>query len=197
MIKTKDNSGFTLIELLISVSIIVIITGVVLANHNRFNSTIFLGNLAYDIALSIREAQIFGLSVKEFKSSFKLGYGVHFDLADNKSFILFADLDRDQLYDDPLTGGTDEVVEKLNITRGNKISLICATPVGGVSACSGNNGPTKLDISFLRPNPEAVIKNPDLPGIQYERARIVVSSVDGDTREVLVESTGQISVQNP
>ncbi len=47
-----------------------------LANHERFNSSILLDSLAYDIALSIREAQVYGLSVRGINADFQVGYGV-------------------------------------------------------------------------------------------------------------------------
>jgi len=189
---SKKTGGFTLIELMVSMAIITIITSVVLVNHNRFNGTIFLGNLAYDVALSVREAQIYGLSVREFGGSFNIGYGVHFDVATPKSFFIFADIDRNQRY----TASTDSVVETLTVTRGNSISKFCATTFGisPVEKCTDSSAPLgTLDIAFNRPNPEAVIT--DNLGIGYTSAKIIVSSDEGDTRSVVIEGTGQISVQ--
>lgn len=192
--KKNKTLGFTLIELLVSLAIIVLITSIVLVNHTRFSGSIFLGNLAYDIALSIREAQIYGLSVREFDSSFDLGYGVHFDISQNSSFFIFADLNRNQRYDSP-----DDIVEQFTITRRNSISKLCATlpGVAGVEVCSdaGSNPVTVIDVAFNRPNPEAIIK--DGSGTTYKEAVIYIMSDEGDMRSVLVESTGQISVQNP
>ena len=89
-----SNKGFTLIELLVSVAIFTFLTGLILVNHGRFTSAILLENLAYDVGLSIREAQIFGLSVKEFEpgsGQFQQGYGVHFDASTPAQYIIFAD----------------------------------------------------------------------------------------------------------
>lgn len=189
---SKKTKGFTLIELLVSVAIITIITSIVLVNHNRFNGSIFLGNLAYDVALSVRQAQIFGLSVREFNGTFDIGYGVHFDVTTPKSFFIFADIDRNQRYN----SSVDSVVDTLTITRGNSISKFCATAFGGspVEKCSDSGSPiTTLDVSFNRPDPEAIIK--DNIGTSYSSARVEIMSSTGDTRNVIVEQTGQISVQ--
>ena len=86
--------AFSLIELLVAVSIFVVISTVILANHSRFNSSVLLGALAYDLALSVREAQVFGTSVREFSSSFQVGYGVHFEIGSPQLFYFFADLEK-------------------------------------------------------------------------------------------------------
>src|SRR3989344_9303934 len=52
--------GFTLIELLVVTGILVLISGLVLANNTRFGGAILLKNLAYDVGLSIREVQVYG-----------------------------------------------------------------------------------------------------------------------------------------
>lgn len=189
---SKKTAGFTLIELLVSMAIITMITSIVLVNHNKFNGSIFLSNLSYDVALSIRQAQIYGLSVREFAGTFDIGYGVHFDIATPTSFFIFADIDRNQRYN----SSVDSIVETLTITRRNTISKFCATPFGAspVERCTDSGTPiTTLDIAFNRPDPEAVII--DNLGTSYTSARITVSSSEGDTRSVVVEGTGQISVQ--
>lgn len=189
---SKKTDGFTLIELLVSIAIITVITSVVLVNHNRFNGSIFLGNLSYDVALSVRQAQIYGLSVREFGGSFNIGYGVHFDDATPTSFFIFADIDRNQRYN----VATDSIVETLTITRRNAISKFCATPFGinQTEKCTDSGTPiSTLDIAFNRPDPEAVIT--DNFGLSYASARIEVMSEEGETRNVVVEGTGQISVQ--
>ena len=48
--KHNLNKGFTLVELLVTIVIFVIITGVVLINSNKFDNTILLDNLGYDVA---------------------------------------------------------------------------------------------------------------------------------------------------
>ncbi len=94
------NVGFSMVELMISIGIFMLITGILLANFPSFSSKISLENLAYEIALSIREAQIYGLSVKQFGTGgFDYGYGIHFDNTDYNSFILFADINANQKYD--------------------------------------------------------------------------------------------------
>ena len=80
--RKKANSGFTLVELLITISIFVILTGVVLFSQSKFNGSILLTNLAYDTAVTLRQAQTYGINIKEFNTGSGTGqfvpYGVHF-----------------------------------------------------------------------------------------------------------------------
>jgi prepilin-type N-terminal cleavage/methylation domain-containing protein len=146
--------GFTLVELLVTISIFVILTGVVLFSQSKFDSTILLTNLAYDTALTIRQAQTYGVNVKESFNPFVVGggsafnsYGVYFDNCaltnpgcgeTNKSFILFTDLGNyiwTLFADDPL--GCNQAagcVNRYSIKRGNYISRLCVSDVSN-EAC--------------------------------------------------------------
>ena len=54
------HKGFTLIEFIVILSIFAIMAGVALVNFAGFRSNVGLNNLAHDIALTIRQAQVFG-----------------------------------------------------------------------------------------------------------------------------------------
>ena len=89
MRKPFSKDAFTLIELLVVMAIFSVISLLILANHSRFNSSVLLGSLAYDMALSVRQAQVYGVSVQTFNANFQVGYGVHFTTGN--SYIFFAD----------------------------------------------------------------------------------------------------------
>lgn len=184
--------GFSLIELLVVTGIFTVITGVVLANNAQFNSSVLLGNTAYDVALSMRQAQVYGLSTQSFGGQFQLGYGVHFQ--GPGEYLLFADLDEDinKRYD----AGIDQVVALYTLGRGHTILRYCGTLSDGTEECSDNDAAlTHLDISFLRPNPDTTITG-STPSV-YSSARVVLTSRNGQTRTVSIQSTGQISVSTP
>ncbi len=184
--------GFSLVELLVVVGIFVVITGVVLSNHTRFNSSVLLGNAAYDIALSVREAQVFGLSTRGTAGVFEVGYGVHF--ATPTSYLLFSDGDRNHRYDSE--SGTDTVLKTFGLQRGYVVVRYCGVRSNGTEDCSDNGAALPhLDIAFLRPNPDATITSAN--GILYSSAKITLRSGSGETRTVSVQSTGQIAVSNP
>jgi len=65
-------------------------------------------NQVLDIALSLREAQVYGLGVKDVGAGvFDVSYGVHFDINTPSSYIFFADLNDNLIYED----GVDGIVE--------------------------------------------------------------------------------------
>jgi len=179
-------------ELLVVMGIIVVITGVVLANNTRFGGAVLLENFAYDVALSMRKAQIYGISVRRTGTDFLGGHGIHFDLADPTHYSLFADSSKNGLYDEG-----ESVPAEMTISQGYSISDLCATPPGGSETCDGIS---KLNILFKRPEPDAWISSTDEscispPNACKESARIVLRSPRGDTKSVVVWANGQISVQ--
>ena len=184
--------GFSLIELLVVTGIFVVITGVVLANNAQFNSSVLLGNAAYDVALSVRQAQVYGLSTQQYSGEFQVGYGVHF--AGTTEYLVFADLDpeHNKRYD----AGTDQIVQQITLGRGHTIKRFCGVKTDTTEDCSDNDATlTHLDIGFLRPNPDATVTG-DSP-TAYSTAKIVLQSKNGETRTVTIQSTGQISVKRP
>ncbi|TSD03516.1 MAG: hypothetical protein Athens071416_197 [Parcubacteria group bacterium Athens0714_16] len=186
--KSKTILGFTIVELIVTTGIFALITSMMLVRDAKFNSEVKLGNLTYEVALAVRQAQIFGTGVKEYGSSnFNVGYGVHFDTANNKSFVLFADVNKNNAYD-----GTSEIVEIVNMIGSNFISKFCVFSLSGNETCS--DGGSKLDIIFKRPNHNAIIMS-DITLGQNESVRIYISSTDGEEKSVLIKFVGQISVE--
>ena len=193
--------GFSLVELLVVVSIMTIITSVVLSGQGAFNSQTLLTNLAYDMALGIREAQNYGLSVREVSpgsTNFNAGYGVHYDRSDLLAYVLFADTDSgsgfNRLYDGTTVGCTNECVREYTIRRGNSIERFCAVAsLDGSEHCSDSltNPITFLDIVYPRAESDASIKTNR--SVAYKSARIQIISPKGLRRTIEATVTGQIS----
>lgn len=182
------KAGFTLVELLVSIGIFTAITTIAVSNHSEFNGSILLTNLAYEIGLSVRQAQVYGITVKGTASDatkFDSGYGMRFDLSTPSRYYLFEDKTPPDHFCDATECGSnyDRVIETFYIQRGNRISKICV---------DGDCSPTIVDISFVRPNPDAYIR---VNGASFGTAEICVFSPGkGTVRKVVIESTGQISV---
>ncbi len=199
--KRKYKRGFTLVELLVVLAIFVIITTVVLARQNKFSSDIQLTNLAYQIALSIRQAQVYGLGVKGASSNYQIGYGIDFDKASSSSYALVADNNVDQLYDGAPTPA-DNVVNNFNLQLGASISNLCVTDYANVKTCSKTGAFSTLDILFLRPNPAANISidhhfdpGGSVTSPSYTQASITIISALGDRYKCInVYQTGQVAV---
>ncbi len=88
------GAGFTLLEMLVVVAIISVIIGVVVVNQRSFDNSIILSNTAYDVALSVREAQAYGHAGHGVSGSSSLvtyGTGIDFTAAQKRTYILFAD----------------------------------------------------------------------------------------------------------
>lgn len=186
----KCAKAFTLIELLVSVGIFTFMTAFMVAKYGNFNQSVLLTNLAYDVAVTIRTAQAYGLSVKGAgesvnADSFQYPYGVHFDTTagGNTQFFIFVDNDKDNVY-----SNGDEKINTLNLKRGAKISGLCID-----SNCNPDTSIATLDVSFMRPDPTAIII---ADGFKSSYAKIQIQASDGNTRVVSVRENGQISVED-
>ncbi len=197
-IKGRSGSGkrgFSLFELLVSLSIFTILTTVLLIKNSTFKGDILVTNLAYEVALTVREAQTYGINVKAVNTGTQLApilnynypYGVHFDYSIPTAYVLFSDQNSNGLY--ALSGS--EEIKTYSIQQGNKISSICVTDTNNTKSCDAAIG--YIDITFKRPDPDAMIKT-SLNSVM-KSAEITLISPKGVTKKVTVERTGQISVQ--
>ena len=192
-----SSPGFTLVELVVVTAIIVVVSSVVLVNNNRFGGVIQLENLAYDVALSVRQAQIFGVSVQRYGSGdFTSGYGMYFNLNDPVHYEFFADVDKDGFFDP----SENVAPSPYTIRSGFRISGLCAPQGTDAATCLGATPATQLDIAFKRPEADAWISAGGVgcaygAGTCAESARIVLLSPRGDVMSVVVGANGQISVQ--
>ena len=190
----KSRRGFTLIELLAVMTIFVVITTIVLTNYNGFGSRVVLENLAYDVALSLRKAQVYGIAVRQFSGgSFSVGYGMHFAQSSPTQYLLFGD----SAGNDGMYTQSSELVETELLNSGYVISDLCATPNVGPEVCSL----TALDVLYKRPESDAYISasgSSCTPANQANcqlRARVVLQSPKGALVSVIADRSGQIYVQ--
>lgn len=197
----KLKTGFTLIELLVSVSIIVLILSVVLWNYGSFNDELALSAAAQELALNIREAQTYGINVKESavnSNQFNFGYGIHI-ISGFSNYTVFIDSNIVNNQFDPITScgsSPTECIRRVDFRNGIVVSNVCdatncppAAPVGI----------QRINIVFVRPNPDALIyfANGSLTNIAgpVNSARIQLTSPKGRIKYVNIESTGQVSIQ--
>ncbi len=196
------RQGFTLIELVVVSAIILIVTAFVMFQQAKFNSATLMRSLTYSVALSVRQAQVYGTSVKEFSGTFAPGYGVYFPTsgASANTYYLFADIVPATLGNGAYDNST-EALPIFTLGKGYIIGSICAVQVGG-STCTSVSS---LTIFFRRPNPDACISTSVAPtacalgaAAVYSSAYIqLLSTSNNDTRRVKVSNTGQIAVCAP
>lgn len=213
---TKWGAGFTLIEIIIAVSIMGIITAIIVFKQGDLSDSISVDNVANDINLQIRQAQVYGISVRETavgSNVFTTAYGVDFNRTiggsfpgSGASFYTFADGGgspagiQNGYFDTwgTCVVGTNECAGWNQLLRGNTISSMCAILSNGTTCTSVG----RVAVTFLRPNPGARIVFFDTSGTNvtssfpgFLGARIVVSSPKGRTKTISVFNTGQVAIQ--
>ena len=165
-----SSKGFTLIEMLVVLSIIGAVTATVITGQHSFDRSVVLTNTAYDIALSIREAQAYGFSAKsatnKASDAENYAYGIDFNtsLSNNSAYTLFAD-NGSTLLSLPLchvhsivsglssfpppdkkvgdcyfSKGNDKAVKNFTINNRVIISDVCVSSSGNSRECSSSNG---------------------------------------------------------
>lgn len=191
----KTTTGFSLVELIVVMGIFTVISSVVIFNYGRFSSNLIVTNLAYEAALAVRQAQVYGISVKQtlVGNKFDAPYGVWFSSASPQNFYLFSDKNPDKRYD-----SLNENEESFSMNGSNVISNFCITDTGGGRMCSKTGALDSMSIRFKRPEPNSLIYG-FLTSSEYagSKAEIMFTSGRGDkTARMTVTSTGQISVDS-
>jgi prepilin-type N-terminal cleavage/methylation domain-containing protein len=203
-----NTRGFTLVEMIVCVAIFAMMTALVVAKYGNFNQSVLLTDLAYDTAITIRTAQTYGLGAQSSQmgnNPFKYAYGVDFSTAAGSNDKITMFIDNYPVDNYPVSApngvydsGFDSLVSTYTVTRGAVVSAICVSNSDGNDCLSSGvpvGNANQLDITFQRPNPDAVICANGSCGTKYPFAAIFIKGTDGSTREVIVRDTGQISVQ--
>ena len=183
--------GFTLVELVVTISIFVVVSTLVFANYPKFKSQLSLKKTSQEIAFAVREAQVYSLSVKEYNGTFP-GYGVHFDINKPDTIILFADADKNFLYNEEIDG----IVKKYEIKTNDSFSSLCGDKkksFPGVCELS------QIDAVYLRPNPIITLKGRDKDGFivtpNFSDVEIGISSSGGTQKNIIIWISGQITIE--
>lgn len=208
------KKGFTLVELLVSVTIIALITAITVFNQNDYSDRLALTQAASDIELQIREMQQYGVSVRESSTNsgkFDYAYGVVFSLnamTGPYNAWSFVDVNNSTRYDPPSGGAcpnnsTSECIATTTLKYNVKIIDLCAINSSGGQNCKSSGGsgvPSRIDITFKRPNPNAIFAFNNTSGTpiifpSHRGAKIRIQSPRGKTMDIYIYTTGQISVQ--
>jgi len=200
-VPSQAARGFTLIEMLVVLAIIVVLTAIILFGQVNFNRTLSLNNAAYDIALSIRQAQSYGLSSQAFGGVNNPGYGVYFYApVPETSYVLFADTSPtvaanaqpDARPGNGIYNSSTELVQNYTLNNGFTIRAFCAYSSSHGKVCTGADGLTALSITFSRPNTETSVKGKTTTWSTYTNGCVELVSANGDTRYVSVSRAGQV-----
>lgn len=215
--KTKNKSrvaGFTLIEFVVILVVFAIVAGVTLFNFKSFTSRTRIENLAQNIALAVREAQVLGSTRTALQINSgdlqadptllsSVGYvGVYIPYTSGgfghpsvplpsgesleNGFVVFNDIDSSLTINDG-----DIVQDVLKLDAIDSISEISA----GGDIDVQQSITEDFYILFKRPALTAFMYSGDDPtSNQYNFATITVSTNSGLTKRIQITAGGQISV---
>lgn len=210
------HQGFTLVEFIVIISIFAIMAAVALFNFTGFRSSVGLNNLAHDIGLTIRQAQVFGWGNQtqdtnqviqleggtDSGNPIRYAEGVHFTQADPKQFILYRKTSptAPQYYDT-----SDIIIDTIKVTGQNSIAgFFKASNKNDLMLVAGNPGPAAtaiggdLSLAFTRPKPEAAIFD-GIATIAHPNDYIgIYIKADNDmvfSHVIIVSRMGEIDVQ--
>ncbi len=214
----KKTRGFTLIELLVVLLIMTFITLAFINNQSKFDSGTIMRALAYQVALSVRQTQVYGTSViqnGQGATTFGPVFGLSFGSSANTYFI----------FSDPLTTPTGEMdvgvaqLKTFTVQNNYMIQEVCLISNQGSDKyyCSAkkdtgttdDSTPSRridvINVLFKRPNPDAIFTayvdsgsglTPVTPpsSFAFTTAYIQLKALNGDVRVVKVTVTGQVTV---
>lgn len=195
---------------MVVLTIISIITVVVLTSQSSFNKSLVLANAAYDIALTIRSAETFGLGTRAAGATVNAGYGLHFQSSPTNTFILFADTSPTnncditqpscKSGDHAYTSESDESdlpdLFVQTYTLGNRVIIenFCAYDGSWECVSDSPSAISSLDIVFERPNPNAYMSKNGIysPASPVTVSCLTVTSPHGGEKYITVQASGQI-----
>lgn len=194
-LKNIYKKGFTLIEMVVSLAIVTAILTVVLFNYSSFTSNLALSSAAQELAITIRQAQVYGLIVREVApggGNFQSAYGIYIDKVANTGYVIFADTNNNKIYNNP-----GELIQSITFRDGIKISDV------NNGTANSPSGSSRIHVTFLRPNPDARIYFTDSSGTfigntpptsGYTTGKIVLISPSGKTLTITIQNTGGVSI---
>lgn len=215
----SHKRGFSLVELLVVLAVIGTLSVIVAVSESSFSSSVTLSNTAYDVALSLRNAQLYSTGSKAIAgSAVNAEYGMHFQMGSSTA-TLFRDITikdnpaipafmswnnnchrvQDVTLPDALPGdcGYDNPAhEKVtDFALGNSVYVKRAYTWG--YAATDFQSPI-VDIVFPRRDTTAHFSmgfgtNVSWRGLA-DSACIVLGTPDGSERDVVITSAGQITV---
>jgi prepilin-type N-terminal cleavage/methylation domain-containing protein len=196
----KNLRGFTLTEILVTIAIIVILSGLIIANSGTGQSQLALSRSANKLAQDIRRAQEMAMSAKECDECGGVvpkRYGIYMT-KDSNEYILFADYPGDsdgKFYWPPFDSTKDTKIETIYYESGIRMD-------DAVGIDCSPSGPKRYHISFAPPNPTIEIWigkwGPGVGTDAVQCSGIILTlraGTAGPTRSVRINQAGLISVE--
>lgn len=165
--------------------------------QSKWNDKLSVSTQTYEMGLMFRQAQVFGLGVREYMAGsgdkFGQGYGIFVDVDTSDRYIYFVDRDNDYKYD------LGEEIETKVFNKGVRINRICGY-VGNSQTCSPSAGLNATSIVFVRPEPKANIlfqNNGENKLNQFGPPfDVYTRSASGAESNIRINENGYISISN-
>lgn len=183
---TKQGShGFTLIEVLVTISIIIIVTGIVLVNYQGGQKQLILQRAVNKLSQDIRMVQEMAMSAQKYNGAVPSGgYGIAFTSSIDTYFI-YADCDVGTSYGwkftpsgTPCAGSTGELLEEVKLEESVSISAFSAL--------------VPFSINFVPPDPTVYFNATTTSSSEW-----IQLEISGQTKKVTVNSVGLITITKP
>lgn len=173
------KKGFTIIELMISISFMIIILVIGVANYRGGEEDLALQREISRLAQNIRGVQaMIGTEETEcsHRDDYQYGYGLHFSVEEEKKYTIFADCNGNNRYEE----STDKKIRDIELEEGVKIENF-----------SPKQGNKWLNIIFIPPGPKVFVNDNDT----VEAEITLQTEEEGNTKKVLINSVGRIEIE--
>lgn len=205
--QTQKNAGFGLGQLLVVMAISTTILSSVIVQQGKWNDQLAVSTQAYELALMFRQAQNFGLGVREYSGvaspgdKFDIAYGIYLNYATPDRYIFFADRNKNGRYD----VSPSEAIETKMLNKGVSINTFCSyqkNPATSLRCAHQGFGIyfNRTSITFERPTPSASFLtlnsiNYDTSSIWQPLVIVCLRSASGREYSVTVDGGGQVATK--
>lgn len=186
--KIGAGQGFTLLETMVSLSIVVLMTGLFLANYHSTNQKATLNAAADQLVTDIRLVQSYALGAKKNNNVVPAGgWGLYFNVSSPNQYIIFTDDTGSHEYSmSDTTYRTVQLPTSVKIdTRANSGLFV------------NNNNSDTLSVVFSPPEPKTYIKR-DVIGDDITHGQAQIKLIDGNNRNktIFLNFFGMTQVSN-
>jgi len=187
--------AFTLFEMIVSLSMIMLVSVIFIANYKSMNKRTDLMMTAQTLAADLHSAQNNSLGLVKYAAAVpEGGWGVSIEKA-SSSYVVFADLDAPgdlnyMYYDMMAEGNKESGAREITLPRGITINDIRTYTGASLKAST-----TRVDISFLPPDPKTNL----LDAVHHSTSTAIEidlkSEANGDVKTIRVNFLGLIEVK--
>jgi len=172
----KSGAGFTLIEILIVIFLIAFLSSVLFIGRSAGEKKLALDRTTYQLSQDLREIQGMAMGAKEFDCGGGVithSFGIHFKSSWIDYYIMFADCNADQVYDQD-----DDRLLRPKVRLEKEVGIIDLSPSSSFS------------VVFKPPDPKVYINEES-----WNKEAEITLSLDSAVKKVKINSAGRIEIE--